>query len=213
MCTAVQYALIMLCWKVSMCYSRFPALCDHSSPGVRSSTRNENRTRDREGCNWHWSVPSATFPPSGWRSPVPVGIAAGVSLSEEDPRVRWRISPCVASLNTLWLRTGVRNGLWLAQCCTFEFHKIWKICLPNLWLDILNDKRLLCVSRYETLLYSLMPDYVDEMNFCEFSGFSLLISLSSPLHWCWSLNSNYCSGRSCLWLWLNIFTKVQRTEV
>ena len=111
MCTTVQYALITLCSKISICYSRYPALCDHSSPGVRSSTRNENRTRDKQGCNWHWSVPSATFPPSGWRSPVHVGIAAGFSLSEEDPTVRWRISPCAASLNTFWLRTGVRNGL------------------------------------------------------------------------------------------------------
>jgi len=46
--------------------------------------------------------------------------------------VRWRISPCAASLNTLWLRTGVRNGLWLAQLCNFGFHKIGKICLTNL---------------------------------------------------------------------------------
>jgi hypothetical protein len=45
---------------------------------------------------------------------------------------RWRISPCAASLNTLWLRTGICNGLWLAQCCTVGFHKIGKICLINL---------------------------------------------------------------------------------
>ena len=143
-----KYGLIMLCSNVSMCYSRCPALCDHSSPGVRSSIRNENRTRDKEGCNWHWSVPSATFPPSGWRSPVPVGIAAGVSLSEEDPMVRWRISPCAASLNTLWLRTGVLNGLWLAQCCSFGFHKIGKFCLTNLLTRCIKWRK---ISGYETL--------------------------------------------------------------
>jgi hypothetical protein len=46
--------------------------------------------------------------------------------------VRWRISPCAASLNTLCLRTDVRNGLWLAQCCSFGFHEIGKFCLTNL---------------------------------------------------------------------------------
>jgi len=45
-----------------------------------------------------------------------------------------------------------------------------------------------------------MLDDVDEINFCEFTGSSLLIILSSPLQWRWGLYSNCCSGRNCLWL-------------
>lgn len=53
MCATLKYEHTILRSNVSTCYLRCPGLCDHSSPGVRSSTRNENRTRDREGCSWH----------------------------------------------------------------------------------------------------------------------------------------------------------------